>query len=141
MGILKSLFSLDPLSMVTYRASQNLRDAIIALRAKHQFEVLVYSENVTYSRFLDEAIEFDNVKEITLEVDVSSSIKSLHIDFRGSWGGAAIMKKYGKEKEGVFYSSCSGLTYGSKMRTDEYMDMFISNADHLTRNQNEFYDF
>lgn len=137
MGLFKSLFSLDPYAMKTYRASQNLSDAIVAIREKHGFEILAYSEGVTFSKFLGESLDLENLMEITIEVDASNGIKRLHVDFRRCWGGASIMKKYGKKKKGIYYQffDSTSLTYGSTLRTDEFIDLFVAEYERMVRVQ------
>jgi hypothetical protein len=133
MGLFKSLFSLDPNSMKTHRASQNLSDAIVAIREKYGFEIFAYSEGVTFSQFIGESLELDNLMEITLEINASNGTKRLHIDFRRCWGGASIMKKYGKKKKGIYYQffDATSLTYGSTLRTDEFIDLFLTESDRM----------
>ncbi len=139
MGLFKSLLSLDPFSMKTYRASQNLSDAIVALRDKHGFEIILYYEQ-GYKEFHESLLDLDNLREITSELNLKEHIKCLHVDFRGAWGGVDVMHKYGKEKLGLFYGfyDATSLTYGKTTRTDEFIDMFRKHADQMLRNQNNF---
>ena len=137
MGLLTSLFSLDPFSMKTYRASQNLSDALVALREKHQFQILLCKDAFYQHQFFDSNLDLGNLKEITLERNVAESIKCLHIDFRGGWSGVAIYKKYGKER---FPNYCSdytstSLTYGADTRTDEFIDMFLRHTSQIEESQ------
>jgi hypothetical protein len=139
MGLLTALFSLDRFSMQTYRASQNLSDALVALREKHQFQILLCKDAFDQYHFYDSNLDLDNLMEITLERNVAKSIKCLHIDLRGGWSGAAIYKKYGKKKFPIFccdYTS-TGLTYGATTRTDEFIDMFLRHTAQIEQRQLE----
>ena len=137
MGLFKSLLSLDPFSMKTYRASQNLSDAIVALRDKHNFTIILYYEG-GYKEFHDGLLELDNLREITSELNLEESIQCLHVDFRGAWGGVDVMHKYGKENLGLFYAfyDATSLTYGKTTRTDEFIDMFKKDVEQMLNKQN-----
>ena len=137
MGLFKSLLSLDPFSMKTYRASQNLSDAIVALRDKYNFKIFLYYEHA-YKEFHDSSLDLDNLREITSEINLAENIKCLHVDFRGAWGGVDVMHKYGKENLGLFYGFYdeTSLTYGKTTRTDEFIDMFKKHAEQMLNKQN-----
>jgi len=137
MGLFKSLLSLDPYSMKTYKAKQNLSDAIIALREKYNFKIFLYYEH-GYKDFRDSLLDLDNLFEITLEVNLEENIKCLHVAFRGAWVGAEVMHKYGKEKMGLFFDffGDTNLTYGKTTRADEFIDMFQSYAEKMLIRQN-----
>jgi hypothetical protein len=139
MGLLTALLSLDRFSMQTYRASQNLSDALVALREKHQFQILLCKDSFDQYQFIDSNIDLDNLMEITLERNVDKSIKCLHVDLSGGWSGAAIYKKYGKKKFPIFcceYTS-TDLTYGATTRTDEFIDMFLRHTAIMEKRQLE----